>query len=536
MLTESEILDLENRLERVLVDLSAVEGDLDVEAEFQSAIAAESAQADEMYEEIRQMSRRFGPHIIKLLGFPAIPGGFAVRVDREKTVAELDVTPPVSDGPAISADDVRRRLDEMGVVFGIDETAITAAVERGRTEPAKGVVIAKGVPASPGHDGRIELIRTWGAVPAGMTRPAAEAAGGLIADLETVEKDQKIARLVAPTAGTPGKDIFGKEIAAGAGRPLVPDPGPNVSFDALAGFFYAKEPGRVILDEGCIDIEKMMRFASDIDISVGHVLFPGEILVRGWVRTGLSVQARQDIVIEGGVESATVTSQEGSVLVARGIQGSGFGMIQAAGDVRVKFIEHASVCAGGALQTESAVGSTLAAGESVTVTDGRGVVIGGTIYAGERVEVRDLGAGTGEPTLVHLGITPDQLKALSRLKQRMQAILKSLNDAELALAHFGLSSESLRPEALTDDGRQMLKLAKTILVLKTRQRKIEIEETKFMESMKNRSTGTVDVRGRVHPGVRIQIGHALYLVSEPISWVRFKYDPDRRRIKAIPLV
>ena len=50
----------------------------------------------------------------------------------------------------------------------------------------------------------------------------------------------------------------------------------------------------------------MMTLGSDVDISIGHVTFPGELVVRGWVRSGLRIEAGKDIAIEGGVEAATV--------------------------------------------------------------------------------------------------------------------------------------------------------------------------------------------------------------------------------------
>ena len=84
-------------------------------------------------------------------------------------------------------------------------------------------------------------------------------------------------------------------------------------------------------------------------------------------------------------------------------------VIEAAWDVNAKFIEQATVMAGGVVKTQNAIRSELAGGEAVLVCEGKGVVIGGRIYAGRRVEVRELGAGSGEPTVVQLGMTPENL-------------------------------------------------------------------------------------------------------------------------------
>lgn len=533
-LTPEQIADLEGKLSHVLVDLTATEGEVDIESEFEKVMFSKTEPSEDTYAEIRELSKRFGPKLIELLGFPPVAGKCKVHVQEKGMRAAVDIEPATGGGLPVTVEQVHQILKEQKIVYGIDEEAIGKAVESGRTTGVCGYCVARGTPMNPGRDGWIEPMEQ-GKPPARMDIPKGESYIP-VSNIETVARGQKIATLIAPVPGTAGKDVFGWEIPAPAGKPVVPEAGDNVSFDAHAGYFYAKSPGRVMIDGNAIDIEKMMAFSKDIDISVGHVSFPGELLVHGWVRSGLSVQAEKDIVIEGGVEAALVKSADGGIYVAKGIQGSGLAMVQAAWDISAKFIEQATVMAGGVLKTQNAVRSELAAGEAVIVTEGKGVVIGGKIYAGDRVEVRELGGGTGESTVVQLGITPENLAALSKLKTRLQASQKALRDAENALAHVGLTADALQAQAMTEEGRQLLKLAKTIIVLHSRLRKIQDEETAFVESMKNRTNGVLDARGRVYPGVRILIGHAVYYVVEPMSCVRFKYDADQRRIKAIPLI
>lgn len=82
-----------------------------------------------------------------------------------------------------------------------------------------------------------------------------------------------------------------------------------------------------------------------------------------------------------------------------------------------------------------------------------------------------------------------------------------------------------------------LKLTKPLIVLQRRCRKVREEETAFLDAMKTKTNGELYVRGKVlHPGVEILIGRSTYQVREVMSWVRFRYDSDKRRIKAIPLI
>ncbi len=534
-LSSKEISELEDRLGQVLLGLSQTEGEFDVDAEYQELMFSKTNPDEAAYAEIREMSKRFGPRLVQILGFPPAPGTCKLSVSEDCITVRADIEPPSGEGAPVTADDILRLLEEQNIVFGIDEDAIEKAAKTGHTSDVKGVCVARGTRVQQGRDGHIEPIKHWEPAPAGMKIPASD--GNIrVSDVDTVAKGQKIAKLAPPAEGVPGKDVFGRDIPARSGRPIVPEVGENVSFDAHAGYFYATAPGRVVIHENSIEVESLMKFDRDVDISVGHVMFQGEILIRGSVRSGLWVQAEKDIVIEGGVEAAQVRSLNGSIVIGKGVQGSGMAMIQAAWDITTRFVEQATVLAGGVLTTESAYRSELAGGTEVLVTKGKGVVIGGKIYAGQRVEVRDLGAGTGEPTVVQLGITPENLMDLSKLKTRLQAARKALDESELAIMKFGLTSETLRAQAMTEEGKQLLKLAKTVVVLHNRLRKIEEEEYSFLESMKSRVHGMLDDRGRVYPGVKVLIGHLSYLVGDALSCVRFKFDPKQHRIKAIPLI
>ncbi|MBI4179285.1 DUF342 domain-containing protein [bacterium] len=525
---EKQIEQIEEKLAKVLEDMKEAGGKFDVDSEFEELMFSKNETPDVAVDDIRAMTRRFGPRLMQLLGFPPANGTCRLRILEDGLQAELDVDPPAGDGKPAAVEDVRRLIGEKGVVAGIDQDAIEKAVEQGRTEPARGVIIARGTPAVSSKDGWIELISTPREGERNLTAAAS-------LDISAVIKDQAIARLVPPSPGTPGQDVLGREIPVMAGMPVVADLGERVSFDANAGIFYAKESGRVVILKNFIDIEKLLEIKQDIDISVGHVTFPGELVIRGWVRAGMNVEAEKDIVIEGGVEAAGVKSTDGSIFISKGVQGSQIAMIEAAWDVNAKFIEQATVMAGGVVKTQNAIRSELAGGEAVLVCEGKGVVIGGRIYAGRRVEVRELGAGSGEPTVVQLGMTPENLTALAKLKLRKQVTQKASADAEQAISRLGLSAEALQSKSLTDEGRNLLKLTKTLIVLQHRCRKVQDEETAFLESMKTKTNGELDVRGKVHPGVKILIGHSTYQVQEAMSWVRFRYDPEKRRIKAIPL-
>lgn len=509
-----EIRHIEESLRRLMKDMAETEGPLDVDSEFRSLVTAKSESNGPATDKLREMSRRFGPKFAELLGIPPVAGACRACVADRGIRALVEIDPPAGAAPAVSVDDVQKILQSRGIVHGIDGQAVAQAVERGKTESVRDACVAQGTPPTDGCNGRIQ--------------PDSEG------EVVTAEAGRKIAALVPPEPGAPGRDVFGNPVPAKPVTPVSPNVGPNVSFDAHAGVFYAKSSGRVVISGDAINVESLLAIPSDVDITVGDVNFPGELVIKGWVRSRMAVTAEKDILIRGGVEDAQVTSSQGSISVQKGIQGRGTGMISAKWDVQCGFIEQATVIAGGVIRTSSAVGAELAAGECVEVTAGRGVVIGGRIYAGQRVDVRELGAGAGTPTVVQLGISPPDLAALTKLKRRRQTAQKGLEAAESAMARFGLSAEDLQAAAATEEGMQLFTLAKTVLVLNARLQKILDEESRLVESMKRRTDGVLLVRGCVHPGVKIHIGGASCRIDQPMTSVKFKYDPDRRRIVTAP--
>lgn len=354
-------------------------------------------------------------------------------------------------------------------------------------------------------------------------------------NIVTVDKGQKAAVLLPPKPGMPGHDVFGNDIPVKAVNPLTPKIGRNVVFDPNTGLFVATQPGRVVIDGDAVDIQNILVIGRDLAGSVGHIKFPGELVVRGWVQSGLLVEGGKDILIEGGVEAARVFSSAGSILVRKGILGGGSGFVWAKWDVTAGYIERATVLAGGALRTSSAVGCDLAAGETVRVTDGRGMVMGCKIYAGSGVEVKTIGAGKDGPTIVYLGRTPEELLELSRIKRRMDNLQKEVSTAETDLNNLLTSSDYADGGASPEKNEHVLRLAKKILILNTRVDDLKQRESRLDEAMALRVDGKLDVHGRVYPGVKVVIGGLLYPVKKTLSWVRFQYDVGQRRVVAIPL-
>lgn len=541
--SSEKVQGLAERITQAFNDSKKLESDLiDIEAEYARLTAsARGGREETVTDKLIEMTHRFGPKLMDILGFQAVAGKCRIRVMDDGNRVEFDISPPSSTQMAVTEDQVRRILADQRIVYGIDEDAIASAVKTGRTRNVRGACIARGVPALPGNDGRIELVGETNSDSTDRSclkiKKNPEIAA-LFPDItiRTAEKGQKIAVLCPPTPGIPGTNVYGEDIPARPGKPLRPRPGENVTYDSQTMEFYAEISGRVVLEGNLINVENFLLIGKDLDAALGHVKFPGELAVRGSVRNGVLVETRNDILIEGGMEAAQVCATDGSILIREGVQGGGGAFLSAKWDVTAGFIEQATVIAGGIIRTTFASKSELVAGDAVRVTDGCGEVISCKIYAGAHVEVNSLIAGQGEFSAVYIGRTPEELIALSQIRRRIQTLKKAISNAETELKrHMSAAGRTANGGPAEERGRKIERLAKRILILNAHFQKSREEEKKMDQTLEQRTHGRLDVRGRVYPGVNIYIGAAPYPVKKMLSWVRFQYDPRQKRIVALSL-
>lgn len=133
-----------------------------------------------------------------------------------------------------------------------------------------------------------------------------------------------------------------------------------------------------------ISVLPIIEIKGDVDLSTGNVNFVGGVIVRGSVTEGFSVKAGENVEVHGSV-CGVVEGQ--NVFIKMGVQGSMHkGRILAEKNVVAKFIENAQVVAGEeVIVSEAILHSKVSAGKRIIVDGKRGMVIGGTITAGEEI-------------------------------------------------------------------------------------------------------------------------------------------------------
>ena len=127
---------------------------------------------------------------------------------------------------------------------------------------------------------------------------------------------------------------------------------------------------------GKINVYAIYEVLGDVDNSTVNIDFIGNVIIKGNVLTGFKVKAGGYIEVRGVVEGAKLVAQ-GDVVLKKGIQGMGKGIIETQGNVIARFIENSTVTAKGNITTETILHSAINCGGKVEVGGRKGLIAGG---------------------------------------------------------------------------------------------------------------------------------------------------------------
>lgn len=264
--------------------------------------------------------------------------------------------------------------------------------------------------------------------------------------------------------------------------------------------------GYVLYVDGRITVKTLLNVRRDVDYHTGNIVFVGDMVVHGSVRTGFSLQAgslRAREVVEG----AQISSMN-SIVCEGGIKGAGRALLESGRTIKAAFCENATLTARENVLVEGAcMHSHIYAGRKFA---SRGRLTGGAVYCHEYAFIGgQLGGGIGASTQVMAGYDPLLLFDDQQLNER---ILTTREHIRRLKAELGASGEADR-EIRTKIERAEKRLG----FMYERKSRIwqRIHDSEILDSCR------IMVEGRVHPGVEIGIGPAWYKVDDYLEDVQF---------------
>jgi uncharacterized protein (DUF342 family) len=292
---------------------------------------------------------------------------------------------------SISRKQIDKSLVDAGVVYGIKEEQLEYIVEKWPKIFRE--LIAEGSEPIDGGDATLQLTKDFKENLIPEETDDGQVDFKQLNLIMPIDAGEILQTRTPPVQGTPGYNIFGKEILANPGKDKKLDRGENtqISEDGLqlistkAGFLQVSPWGH-------ISVRPVYSVPGDVDYSIGNINYKSDVLVRGDVRAGFEVKSGGDIRIYGAVEDAYVEAK-GDVIINGGVLSSGKARIKAGGDVHVGFIQNGAIEAGGSIFIRiEALGSRLVAKKDIEVLKREGRIVGGDIEVGGWVVAQVIGA------------------------------------------------------------------------------------------------------------------------------------------------
>ncbi|MFW5836048.1 MAG: DUF342 domain-containing protein [bacterium] len=449
---------------------------------------------------------------------PAARDGCAtITVAEDAMSARATLYPPIGSGEPLEVADVLARLAQLGVAFGVDETAVEAAVWRCNTERTElsNVVVARGRPSVDGtteHIARIQQGRE--SEPDTTGDPHGQIDHRAVRGFVVVRSGTPVARVIPASPGAAGMNVRGESIESDTMRVDSPQPGKNVN--QQGDTYRATIDGRLEWNTDSFSVNPVLEVRGDVDYHTGHIDFPGDVILHHVVHDGFHVRAEGSVFCHHTLD-ASVVSCGGDLIAKQGIVGRNGGLLTVGGRVVARHIENCKIRAKGDVLAERGIVSSATKSLGTVRTGPRGVIVGGTLYALHGVVAGQLGTATGPRTLIHTGTDYEAAERLDWLQQKSMEIAMHLERYEN------------RTPAHSDPDAQNL-----VRRLREAQGRIQSSTEELMRRIDPDDEATISVSGHVYGGVYVEICHVSREIDDDTHAVRFVLNKARGVVEAVP--
>lgn len=412
-------------------------------------------------------------------------------------------------------------LEDSGVTTGIDSGAMVSIFQ----EPVyfKLVPIAVGTPAAEGHSGTVEerfsrvLCREVQIDENGV----ADYRAGHYA--QVVEKGAVICDITPPEAGTAGIQVDGKIVEPAAVRPAAVPAGTNTVLSPDGRQLTAAIDGHLEYRNDKFHVRALLEIRGDVDYSTGNIDFPGDVHIFGDIRENFSVHATGSIAVDGIVEAASVEAG-GDLTITRGVVGDNRALLRCHGTVRVKYLENCVVYAGGAIYADCIMNSQIFSDDLISVTSGRGSIIGGALTAAHIIRSEMIGAQSGRRTELTLGVLPYVQSELANIKEDLKALEREREKLDKELAYLAQS------QGLEGSSEKLAKTRMRRSVLGIKERQLMRRQERLLPQKADLSRCRLEC-GAVYPVTYLTVGESVWCAKEVRRHCRLSYDTETGELK-----
>lgn len=456
--------------------------------------------------------------IVKLNNETRLPEPESVKViiapDKMKAVGRF--YPPSEGNAPMSISDILEEFTRQKIIFGVDQEIMNQFADN--REYCTDITVANGMQPIHGEDAFIEHFFNTDI----KARPTLKDDGGVdFFNLNTInhcKQGDLLAKLHAASVGRPGVSILGERIKPRDVKRDVLKYGNNITISEDKTEITSQVDGHVLLVSGKVFVSNVME-VENVDIATGNITYEGSVQINGNACSGYFVKAKGNVEVRGVVEAAFIQAG-GDIIIARGMNGMGKGVLRAGGNVISKFIENATVISGGYVETGSILHSRVFAKTEINVSGKRGFITGGNVSATNAVNVKTLGSAMGADTIVEVGTDPSLKAKIQELQKTNKELEKEVQLIQPVLEAF-MEKINRRIKLPPDQVQQATQIAQEIKQKQEQMKEASLEIKKMHDLLYNNSSACVVVTGEVYAGTKIVISESSMIVRDTMQYCRF---------------
>ncbi|MDP4093826.1 MAG: FapA family protein [Bacillota bacterium] len=451
----------------------------------------------------------------------------SVITSPDKMKAFITLTPPEG-GRMLTAEEILNELNKNSVIYGINKTMLDSLI----VYPVYNemVCIAEGTPSANGQNGKVEFTFDISK----ERKPTILEDGRVdykeMNLIESVRKGQVLCTLTPPLAGTKGKSVCGIDLPALDGKPAVLPRGRNVEASEDGQALLASIDGQVNYIDGKVNVFSNYEVPADVDTSTGNVYFVGNVIVRGNVLSGFAVEAGGNVEVWGVVEGAVIKAG-GDIILRRGMQGLGKGVLISGGDIIARYIEHSNIEAKNDIKSEAIMHSNVKCGNKLELSGKKGLLVGGTCKVGKEISAKVIGSHMATVTDIEVGVDPSLRERYKALKEEIAGIENDVRKAEQAITI--LKKLEMMGQLSPEKQEMLAKSVRTKVFLTNKVGELKEEMTVIESKLQQDAYGKIRAFNFVYPGTKVAIGTCMMFVKENLQYCTLYRDGADVRVGPI---
>lgn len=456
-----------------------------------------------------------------------------IELSDSDLIASLSLQTLPEDISAIPYDLMLEFLEKKKITIGLDEKQIQSFCQSPEYYLASKMDIAFGKSPVHGQDGSID----WIILNKNEASPLVEKEDGSVDfyslnRISNIKKGEIIAQKIPSTKGESGITVTGEVIPAIHGKEATLKPGKNTLMNEEKTKIYAAIDGQmVITDKNKINVFPVYEVQGDLDFSIGNIDFVGTVVVRGNVPDGFKIHAKGDIHVYGNVEGAELIA-DGDIFIQQGVIGHNKSFIKSKKNMKTSFILDGNVHVHDTIEvSQSIMHSYVAAGNKIVCKGRKGIIVGGKLQAGKKVDAIIIGNDLATATIVEVGINPELRVEMDSLHQERRELIDSQDKVTKALK---ILDKMMKTTGLPPEKKGMqLNLLNQQIIIENRLKELKVREQEIEMDMKDLSNASIEVFGKLYPGLKLVIGQHVKFIKSVYQHMKFTIEDEE--ITAKPL-